>query len=287
MFTNQLVQDLPARRLLVGCAGLAIVGAAALFWGSPAKAVGGPARPACNWGTYATAGTVRTGGDCISPSNSFQNAGGNIASASAVLDGSLHAMVISASSPTSCNPIFPNCWWGSTASAYIHEKIVFRANEEKTIKVGLAIDGSLDQGTLWGQAGGTAWYSFSTDKNAASGAAPIMLDGSNVNSSQMFTLKAEEETIYYLFMGISVYANRSGSVDYGNTIRFLWDLPEGVTYSSSSGYFAPQRLTPLPETPETPAVPEPASWVMLVAGFGFVGANIRRRRPGNPKSACN
>ena len=29
---------------------------------------------------------------------------------------------------------------------------------------------------------------------------------------------------------------------------------------------------------ETPAVPEPASWAMLIAGFGLTGAMMRRRR---------
>lgn len=28
----------------------------------------------------------------------------------------------------------------------------------------------------------------------------------------------------------------------------------------------------------TPAVPEPASWAMLIAGFGLTGAALRRRR---------
>lgn len=37
--------------------------------------------------------------------------------------------------------------------------------------------------------------------------------------------------------------------------------------------------TPTP-TPTTPAaVPEPATWFMLIAGFGFVGGALRRRRP--------
>ncbi|MFQ3665705.1 MAG: PEPxxWA-CTERM sorting domain-containing protein [Sphingomonadaceae bacterium] len=30
---------------------------------------------------------------------------------------------------------------------------------------------------------------------------------------------------------------------------------------------------------DTPAIPEPASWAMMIAGFGFVGSALRRRRP--------
>jgi hypothetical protein len=33
-----------------------------------------------------------------------------------------------------------------------------------------------------------------------------------------------------------------------------------------------------PLSPEGGAVPEPASWAMLIAGFGLVGASARRRR---------
>lgn len=33
------------------------------------------------------------------------------------------------------------------------------------------------------------------------------------------------------------------------------------------------------------AVPEPATWAMLVMGFGFTGAAIRRRRPSAAMSA--
>lgn len=29
----------------------------------------------------------------------------------------------------------------------------------------------------------------------------------------------------------------------------------------------------------TPAVPEPATWAMMIAGFGFIGAAMRRRKP--------
>lgn len=36
-------------------------------------------------------------------------------------------------------------------------------------------------------------------------------------------------------------------------------------------------LAPVPPTP--PAIPEPASWLMMITGFGAVGAMLRRRRP--------
>lgn len=35
------------------------------------------------------------------------------------------------------------------------------------------------------------------------------------------------------------------------------------------------------------AVPEPASWAMMIAGFGMVGAGARRRRKSPPQQRCN
>jgi choice-of-anchor A domain-containing protein len=42
------------------------------------------------------------------------------------------------------------------------------------------------------------------------------------------------------------------------------------TYAGAEPFLAPP--------PPPPAVPEPASWAMLIAGFGLVGATLRRRR---------
>jgi hypothetical protein len=61
--------------------------------------------------------------------------------------------------------------------------------------------------------------------------------------------------------------------DFGNTaaIRF-GALPEGLSWTSQSGVF----LSALPQVPG--GIPEPATWAMLIAGFGFVGVAARRRR---------
>ena len=60
--------------------------------------------------------------------------------------------------------------------------------------------------------------------------------------------------------------------DFGNTAAIrLGALPSGVSFTSQSGQF----LTGLGGG--TGAIPEPASWAMLIAGFGLVGAMQRRR----------
>ncbi|MBC7637293.1 MAG: PEPxxWA-CTERM sorting domain-containing protein [Acetobacteraceae bacterium] len=47
-------------------------------------------------------------------------------------------------------------------------------------------------------------------------------------------------------------------------------LPSDVSFTSQSSVF----LTGGPGA----AVPEPESWMMLIAGFGFTGATLRRRQ---------
>lgn len=38
------------------------------------------------------------------------------------------------------------------------------------------------------------------------------------------------------------------------------------------------KLALLKVTPQTPPIPEPATWAMMIAGFGAIGATLRRRR---------
>ncbi len=55
--------------------------------------------------------------------------------------------------------------------------------------------------------------------------------------------------------------------DFGNTTLFGFGaVPTGLTFTSASGAFL------------TGGVPEPASWTLLIAGFGLTGATMRRRR---------
>ncbi len=60
-----------------------------------------------------------------------------------------------------------------------------------------------------------------------------------------------------------------GALDFGNSAHFGFRLPEGVTVTSQSG----TAFTTL-----APGVPEPATWAMMITGFGCIGWGLRRRR---------
>jgi hypothetical protein len=63
-------------------------------------------------------------------------------------------------------------------------------------------------------------------------------------------------------------ANRNGYLDATNTIRVKLSesLPEEVRQTLQENVVTARSL-----------VPEPASWAMMIAGFGVVGAAARRR----------
>jgi PEP-CTERM motif len=71
---------------------------------------------------------------------------------------------------------------------------------------------------------------------------------------------------------LSAYASTGASFAYGSTSSLSFILPSNVTFTSASGVF----LSALP--PIKSAVPEPATWGMMIIGFGLVGSAMRRRQ---------
>jgi hypothetical protein len=65
-------------------------------------------------------------------------------------------------------------------------------------------------------------------------------------------------------IGAAVY------VDFSNGMRGS-GLIEAVAGNSDAGQLVIRTFTP------TPGIPEPATWAMMIAGFGFAGAALRRR----------
>jgi hypothetical protein len=69
-------------------------------------------------------------------------------------------------------------------------------------------------------------------------------------------------------------AGISGSILSNNRIGASW-AGRFLANTAPATFTGPPPVTP----PPTGAVPEPASWAMMIAGFGLVGAAARRRRP--------
>lgn len=72
---------------------------------------------------------------------------------------------------------------------------------------------------------------------------------------------------------MNLYCGGGSSCSFGHTARLgFGDLPEGLSFSSASGVFLTDTGVP------SGAVPEPATWAMMIAGFAFAGSALRRQR---------
>lgn len=68
--------------------------------------------------------------------------------------------------------------------------------------------------------------------------------------------------------------------DYSYNIYDSGGLYQEFVYLTADGGGGPgigHTISSFTVTPAAPAVPEPATWAMMVAGFGFVGSVLRRR----------
>jgi hypothetical protein len=72
--------------------------------------------------------------------------------------------------------------------------------------------------------------------------------------------------------------NGSGTSNFGNSASFNFRLPEGVSIASGSGV--------LLSSTNTAAVPEPATWAMMLLGFGFVGGVMRNAKRRQRVTVC-
>lgn len=78
------------------------------------------------------------------------------------------------------------------------------------------------------------------------------------------------EDVYYQF---NFYVNAGGlniKEDFASTGIFSWDLPDNVSFVSSSGVFMAAA--------NASGVPEPTTWAMMLVGFGAIGFTMRRKQ---------
>ena len=79
-----------------------------------------------------------------------------------------------------------------------------------------------------------------------------------------------EPELYFAFCGA-----QSGICNFGDSGKVrLGPTPAGLSWSSQSGIFLSALVSP----PPGGVIPEPATWAMLIMGFGMVGHAARRRR---------
>lgn len=82
------------------------------------------------------------------------------------------------------------------------------------------------------------------------------------------------ETSLGIFGRLALDCRGGSNCDFGHTgsFAFVGALPDGLEIGSASGVF-------LSAVPGVGGVPEPATWAMLILGFGAIGARLRRRQP--------
>ena len=123
-----------------------------------------------------------------------------------------------------------------------------------TSNLGCGSAGVLGFGELGLTRATAGYHEGSIGLNSACGGGALML-----TPGQQFVIMAQFQAV----------ANRGGFLDATNTVRVQLseDLPEEVQATLRANLVSARSL-----------VPEPASWAMMIAGFGLVGTALRRQR---------
>ena len=146
-------------------------------------------------------------------------------------------------------------------------------NANATIVVGYRGDGSqngVQQGGafFFGAADNVDLTNFSVVKNWNPGTGYY----DTLVSSVLAVPTGASRLGFDLRLYIDCWGDLNARCDFGDTSAFAFGaLPTGLSFTSASGVF-------LAGEPGVGGVPEPASWAMLIAGFGLVGATMRKRR---------
>lgn len=122
-----------------------------------------------------------------------------------------------------------------------------------------------------GDIGGAVYNSFST----APGFHEVTLGLSTRCNGEAITINPGDT--FVVAANMSGIANRDGFMDAMNTFRVAYDPDKtvftGTNTSVGAGFFA---------TNFAAMVPEPASWALMITGFGAVGGAMRRRAKARP-----
>ncbi|MFN4116427.1 MAG: hypothetical protein ACK4F7_08020 [Inhella sp.] len=204
---------------------------------------------------------------------------GNLAWAEADLsDGALHATAYSVPQPSSCirGVDERTCIHSSARShAHFYDVVTFKASELRDpglVRWRFDIHGDEDDGPLAGQGSdATAKFAYHVGLTAPNynSYMNIVHNGDRFAGSFAMPSDPDETLTLHVWAQISVDAHWGGWAQYGNTARFNWELPPGVSYTSASGVFMSDH--PLP------AVPEPQTWLLASMGLLALRQTLRQR----------
>jgi hypothetical protein len=77
---------------------------------------------------------------------------------------------------------------------------------------------------------------------------------------------------FIIDMTLTAGATGTSTADLSHTAGITFILPAHVSFTSASGVFLSQAPSDVAS-----AVPEPATWAMMLIGFGAVGYSLRRK----------
>jgi hypothetical protein len=90
-----------------------------------------------------------------------------------------------------------------------------------------------------------------------------------------------QDSVLYLYFGGPLPLTLGGLPDFAAADLSLVTFSAYDTNGTNEDYFGRYsvgQVTSLQVIEDAPAVPEPASWAMMVGGFGLIGGAMRRRR---------
>lgn len=232
-----------------------------------------------NFGAVVDAGGVKAGGPYQSTAEASHGSDGGNTEARAWGDSetfSVHAYAWTSENPTL--PVYCTvytCSWQTYATVSVWDTVTITptAGSTESLDYRFSIDGYKKRGPwAYGEgASARASYYFGTSPNGWYTPTTRYLSNGKIEVSGTAQARNGQPITLYVFGELSVSARSGGMADYSHTMSFHWDLPQGWTYTSSSGHFSP---VPSP-------VPEPTS-MALMAG-GLVGLAVLRRRRGSAR----
>ena len=191
--------------------------------------------------------------------------------------GTLHAYASMLGGPTGDD---------ASASAEFYDSLIFTMPTgvtSKTIRLNWLIDGNFQVGPSIGDSFSGALVQSSVQLSPA-GYEPsspeqegrLIYQGGPAISGP-FSLSHYADIVvfpditYFIKAHLAVLAASGGNApqaiaDFSHTAALDFDLPDGVSFTSGSGALLSASS----------AVPEPASWAMMILGFGLIGSSMRR-----------